>query len=106
MADRYTVLRKSYDEVPKAIKQADSLGLKWFIRSDYTAHINVLLYLFFDEDGVQKYLSKEWGNTLDTVHGWLKEVVSGEIDSDVFVERCIELFSDSDSDKPNWADTR
>lgn len=92
-ADRYSVIICHPSELLEKIGHAQRLGLRWFARSDFGQPENqVMLYLFFDEAGLQKYLSKEWGNKLDMVAEWVEEVKASSITDVVFVQRVIELF--------------
>jgi hypothetical protein len=92
--DRYTMLRCNPTELAQHIVNINFLGLKWFCRGDYGSDGRVNIYVFFDELGLQKYLSQEWGSTLDMVRGWINEVDTGEISDTDFTRRCIELLGD------------
>ena len=90
--DRYTTFTLDKRDLPTKIEQAESLGLKWFARSDYGNSNDVWLYLFFDEEGMQAFLSKEWGNKLDTVTEWARQLKDRKITHNEFLEKSIEFF--------------
>jgi len=90
--DRYTTFTLDKRDLPTKIEHAESLGLKWFARADYANNNHVWLYLFFDEEGLQAYLSKEWGNKLDTVTEWAKQLRDRQISSGEFVKKSMDLF--------------
>lgn len=90
---RYSLIICHPSELPQKIEQVNALGLKWFARADYGGRNDIMLYLFFDELGLQKYLSKEWGNQLDTAAEWVKEYERESMSAIVLGERLIELFN-------------
>lgn len=98
MADRYTVLKRSPDDLRDTIMYAAALGLEWFVTKDPNAYSDILIYLFFDDAGLRNYLDQTWGNNLDKVSDWVAEVKNQEIDDVVFVQRCIELFLETGGD--------
>ena len=92
MADRYTVLERNFDEISESINHAESLGLQWFAQKNPVSRRSVRFFVFFDEDGMGKYLSMQWGNDLDKVAEWVEELKANQITDIVFGQRCMELF--------------
>jgi len=54
-ADRFTVIRCAFDDLPNKIRACMALGLQFFVRSDSVA--GCYLYVFFDEAGMNNYLA-------------------------------------------------
>jgi len=54
-ADRYTVIRCAFDDLPNKIRACMALGLKFFARSGSVA--GCYLYVFLDEAGMNNYLA-------------------------------------------------
>lgn len=85
--ERYTVLPRKPEELAETIKQANELGLKWYARCDYGAGDEVYVYLFFDEVGLQAFLSKQWGSYIDDVTELLKGYQAHQMSAKDFAEQ-------------------
>ena len=55
-ADRYTVLTTSFDNLGEKLKACALLGLHFFVRNDARYSDTCIIYIFFDNAGVQNYL--------------------------------------------------
>lgn len=60
--DRYTVNQCNFDNIVNKIKSANDLGLSWMMRST-SGRDRILLYVFFDDSGMNMYLSGAWNVT-------------------------------------------
>lgn len=90
-ADRYSVILTSFDEIEEMLKKAEALNLKWFIRPEYGSRNNALIFLFFDNEGMQKYLSGQWGDSSNGTEGAM------------YQERyCNKCWHDRNEDCPVW----
>ena len=55
IADRFTVINCSYDNLCDKMRACDVLHLKYFVRSDLVG--SCLLFVFFDEAGMRNYMT-------------------------------------------------
>ena len=55
IADRFTVINCSYDNLCDKLRACDALFLKYFVRSDLVGSCQ--LFVFFDEVGMRNYLA-------------------------------------------------
>lgn len=57
--DKYTVIQCNFDNIVNKIKSANDLGLAWMVQST-SGRDRMLLYIFFDDYGMDTYLSGSW----------------------------------------------
>jgi len=65
-ADRYTVMTMHPNDLPEKMTQARELGLHYFVMDSHQKGM-CNLYLFFDENGRDNYLTRMWGDALTSV---------------------------------------
>lgn len=58
--DRYTVLQRSIKDLPDVLGCAAALDLHYFILRQQGTTGRCKVFLFFDQEGMNKYLSGEW----------------------------------------------
>lgn len=66
MADRYSTFRIKTSEIEKYASAADTLGLHVFITKEQGVS-DLRMYVFFDRDGFDNYLSGVYGNVVDEI---------------------------------------
>lgn len=69
-ADRYTMLTMHPNDLAEKMKQSQELGLCYFVMNSHQKGM-CNLFLFFDENGRDNYLTHVWGNALAQVREFL-----------------------------------
>lgn len=65
--DRYSVLERSFDELPATLEHAQALGLQYLVMNG-NGRKTARVYIFFDQAGLIAYLSGQYSRLADDVH--------------------------------------
>lgn len=93
LADRYTVLIKHISELPETLEAIAKLKLKYFCINERADKENeVRIFVFFDNAGMDNYLSKAYDSQPDDIRKVLRRHEAGELTDIATLEAIREIL--------------
>lgn len=78
-ADRYSMLKVHFNDLAERIEAIHSLDMKWFCVRCNSESRSCELYIFFDNDGLQNYLTRVYGFIEDRQRKILAQFRAGDL---------------------------